>query len=89
MAMVIFEVLSGGIPFPDYDATWVVVEVPQGERPGRPQGAEGAWFMNDVWEMVKRCWSPQPESRPTAEAVVEFFDGISGDQKTLRAITSR
>ena len=39
--MVIWEVLSGQVPFPQYDACAVVVKVSKGEHPDRPQGVGG------------------------------------------------
>ena len=72
--MVIFEVLSGQVPFQGVYIPSILEKVLKGERPGRPQGAEGVWFTDDVWEMVEQCWSPQPERRPTARAVLEFLE---------------
>ena len=72
--MVILEVLTGKPPFP-HDNGWVVMrKVIAGERPERPQGAEAAWFTDDLWEALEQCWSPQPNVRPTVEAILEYLE---------------
>jgi serine/threonine protein kinase len=68
--MVVFEVLSGQPPFAGYKGFIVTRKVIEGERPERP---EGSWFTNDLWGTLKQCWSPQPEERPTAAAVLKFL----------------
>ena len=74
LGMVVLEVLSGQAPFPRYSGLIVMRKIIDGERPGRPQGAEGLWFTDDLWETLGRCWSPQPEDRPTVEAVLECLE---------------
>ena len=70
LGMVILEVLSGKPPFPDYNGMIVMRKVVEGERPGRPQGGEGVWFTDDLWEMLEQCWSSQPGRRPTIDTVL-------------------
>jgi len=71
LGMVILEVLSGKPPFPGYSGLIVMRKVIEGERPGRPEGKEEVWFTDDLWEMLQQCWLPQPERRPTIEAVLQ------------------
>ena len=77
LGMVIFEVLTGQPPFPQYAPFVVMRKIVDGERPERPQGAEAALFMNDLWETLEKCWSPQPKARPTIEAVLEHLEQSS------------
>ena len=78
LGMVIFEVLSGQIPFKrDGHELAVMREILEGEHPERPQGAEGARFTDDLWGMLKWCWSHQPKARPTVEAVLRHLEQIS------------
>ena len=72
--MVILEVLTGQAPFPAYNCFVVVRSIVAGERPERPQGAEAAWFTDDLWETLKQCRSPQPNVRPTVEAILEYLE---------------
>ena len=77
LGMVILEVLSGQAPFPHYNGLILMRKVIQGERPGRPQGVEGAWFTDDLWEMLGQCWLPQAKDRPAIEAVLECLKRAS------------
>ena len=71
LGMVILEVLTGKPPFPNCNGMVVMRKVVEGGRPGRPQGQEGVWFTSGLWEMLKQCWSLQPERRPTIDAVLQ------------------
>ena len=74
LGMVILEVLTGEPPFPNYNGMVVMRKVIEGERPGRPQGEEEVWFTDDLWEILEQCWSPQPERRPTINAVLQCLN---------------
>ncbi|KAF9651098.1 kinase-like protein [Thelephora ganbajun] len=74
LAMVILEVLSGVAPFASCKDVVVPRRVTKGERPARPQGEEGAWFTDRLWQMVQLCWMHQPEQRPTVKSVVEVLE---------------
>jgi len=69
--MVIYEVLSGQVPFVHSKEVIVMRKIIDGERPDRPEGAKGAWFTDDLWETLTQCWETQPGSRPGIEAVLE------------------
>jgi len=77
LGMVILEVLSGQAPFTRYKEFVVMRKVIEGERPGRPEGAEGVWFTDDFWRMLENCWSSQPKDRPTVEAILERLERAS------------
>jgi len=77
LGMVIFEVLSGQIPFAQFSGLTAMVRTVYGERPERPKGEEGAWFTDDAWETLEQCWSHQPERRPNVEAVLERLEQVS------------
>ena len=75
--MVIYEVLSGQVPFAQFKEVIVMRKVIDGERPERPEGAEGVWFTDGLWETLTQCWATQPGSRPGITAVLERLDQIS------------
>jgi len=77
LGMVILEVLSGQPPFA-LDKDFIVMrKVIEGERPGRPEGSEWAWFTDDLWRMLELCWAIPPETRPSIEAVLECLERVS------------
>ena len=77
LGMVIYEVLSGQAPFTPFKDFIVMRKVIEGERPVRPEGSEGIWFTDDLWETLNRCWATQPENRPSIEAVLECLERVS------------
>ena len=83
LGMVVLEVLTGQPPFPHYNDITVVRKVVDGERPMRPQGPESVWFTDDLWGMLERCWSPQLNVRPTAEAILGHLERASMSWRLL------
>ena len=77
LGMVILEVLSGQNPFPRDSPMTVMRKVVDGDRPGRPQGAEGAWFVDALWDTLELCWSPSPSSRPAVDTVFDCLKRVS------------
>ena len=81
LGMVIYEVLSGQVPFTPLKDFIVMRKVTNGERPARPEGAKGVLFSDELWWKVNLCWATQPASRPSIAAVLEYLDQISGTWK--------
>ena len=49
-----------------------------GGRPEKPEGVEEGWFTNYVWEVLERCWMPQPGDRPSIEDILQCLEEVSG-----------
>jgi len=81
LGMVIYEVLSGQIPFAQSTDLVVMRKVVKGEHPARPEGAKGVWFTDGIWGTIKLCWAIQPENRPNITAVLECLEQVSRDWK--------
>ena len=77
LGMVIYEVLSGQVPFHRFGSFAVVAMVGRGERPERPDGAEGRWFTDAVWRGLERCWAPKRDDRPSIEDVLRSLEEAS------------
>ena len=74
LGMVIYEVLSGQLPFFRHHGYAVVVKILKGERPGRPQGVEGRWFTDEIWSTLEHCWKPNPGDRPSIKWVLHCLE---------------
>jgi len=64
LGMVIYEVLSGLVPFTPAKPPTIIRKVLDRERPARPQGMQGEWFTDGIWEMVELCWKHESSGRP-------------------------
>ena len=72
LGMVIYETISGHLPFHAYTDLSVFVKVLEGKRPSR----EGK-FVDNLWETLERCWTPQPNARPRVEDVLQYLERVS------------
>ena len=81
LGMVIFEVLSGQVPFELCQDRTVIWKVIRGERPERPEGAKGVWFTDDLWETLNLCWATRPENRPRIQVVFRCLNRASSAWK--------
>ena len=77
LGMVTYEVLSGKMPFYRDTENLVVAKVLRGERPGRPRGAIGTWFTNEVWGVLESCWEHTPKDRPRIGDVLQSLENAS------------
>ena len=72
LGMVIYETVSGKLPFHRHADLTVITKVLEGERP--PQGGR---FTNSLWNMLEQCWTPQPNDRPSVEDVLQCLEMVS------------
>ena len=72
LGMVVYEIISGNLPFHENTDLTVFVKVLEGERPPR-----GAKFRNGLWRVLEQCWRPQPNGRPTIEGVLRYLEIFS------------
>lgn len=77
LGMVIYEVLSGKVPFATSVDVIVMRKVVEGDHPERPEGVRGLWFTDDLWGILNRCWATQPKSRPSIVVVSECLERAS------------
>jgi len=73
LGMVIYETISGNIPFHrDIDLTVFMKVVVKGEHPPR-----GVKFTKSLWEMLEQCWATKPDDRPGIEEVLRCLEMTS------------
>lgn len=70
--MVIYETISGHLPFHRYTNPIVLMKILEDERPPREVG-----FTDSLWEVLELCWVPQPIARPDIEDVLQYLESIS------------
>ena len=69
LGMVIYETITGNLPFHrDADLT-VFMKVVEGERPLRR-----AEFSKNLWGILERCWAHKPNNRPSIESVLRHLE---------------
>jgi len=78
LGMVIYELLSGHVPFHHFNHHAAAAKILRGEHPERPHGVEGDWLAGNVWEVLERCWTPQPGDRPSIKDILQCLEGVSG-----------
>ena len=72
LGMVIYETISGNLPFHKDTNPAVFMKVVEGKYPPR-----GMRFTDALWEMLELCWAAQPLNRPTAEQVLQRLGTVS------------
>ena len=68
------QVLTSHQPFHDLSHLEFMLTVARGGHPKRPPAAESLGFSDELWELLKLCWSESSSARPTAE---RLFDHLS------------
>ena len=79
LGMVIYEVLSGQVPFAPCNVGFIISKkIVEGERPERPSGLRGTWFTKDLWALLERCWSAQPQTAPPRSLYLDIWSRLQG-----------
>jgi len=74
--MAVLELLTGKPPFPEYRSDAAVIRaLMTGAQPKRPTEL-GERLKDGMWALMQRCWTREPSSRPTMEAVVTELQGM-------------
>jgi len=72
LGMLIYETISGNLPFYKDTNPAVFMKIVEGKHPPR-----GMRFTDNLWEMLELCWATQPLNRPTAEHVLRRLETVS------------
>jgi hypothetical protein len=70
------QIFTLNLPFSHIRDTFgLFLRVAKGdERPINPVGCENIGFTDDLWDMMQRGWSAQPESRSSLSAFIELLE---------------
>jgi serine/threonine protein kinase len=74
LGMVVYETVSGKLPFHKDTAFTASLKVIRGERPRRGGGEN---FTEGLWKMLELCWAPDPNDRPSIEGVLCCLEAAS------------
>ena len=69
LGMVIYETISGRLPFHKDADLNVFLKVLEGERPSRE-----TCFTDSIWRILEACWKAQPGDRPSIEDVLRRLE---------------
>jgi serine/threonine protein kinase len=70
LAMVFLEVLTGKLPFSEFNSDFhVSTAVMRGRRPRRPTGLPD--LTDDFWRLVEHCWEQETSQRPDITTILD------------------
>ena len=72
LGMVIYEIISGSLPFHEYADLAVFMKVSKGEIPPR-----GARFTRSLWKVLGLCWASHTNNRPSIKGVLQGLEVAS------------
>jgi serine/threonine protein kinase len=68
-AMVVIEIFTGNLPFPDLVDIQVQLAVGKDKRPRKPADASRLGLSSTAWRLVEDCWNKKPQKRPSIQDV--------------------
>jgi len=74
LSMVIIELYTGKIPFPNSPDPTVILLVARGRRPPKPVSGEALGLTPTIWELTKRCWHKNPAKRPDTSEILAYLE---------------
>ncbi|KAF9789407.1 kinase-like domain-containing protein [Thelephora terrestris] len=82
-SMVVVELVTGSVPFPDSTDYNIIHMVTKGKRPPKPPRFDAPGTSKAVWEVAKKCWHGTADKRPEAVQVLQCLNGIkNGGERT-------
>ena len=82
LGMTMYQVFTGKWPFFPKREVEVMHAVMSGERPPKPENAEGIGMTEVVWDLLTRCWREDKTTRLAIAEVLKKFHEITGEGKT-------
>ncbi|KAH7318028.1 kinase-like domain-containing protein [Rhizoctonia solani] len=79
LGMVIFETISGTLPYEGLMMHTILYKIMSGETPGRPEAHIPTEIeqADRLWVLIKSCWAQTPLERPKAYEVKNVMDVIT------------
>ncbi|CAE6399658.1 unnamed protein product [Rhizoctonia solani] len=91
LGMTLYEVMTGQLPYyGKSDVLVILLVVQKREPPERPESIpDGHETMDNLWELLLRCWSFEPTARPSAAGVAEAVKTLRADAVLSRKMAAR
>ena len=77
LGVTVYQVLTGQWPFFPKKGAEVMLAVLSGERPTKPENAEGIMMTNALWSLLEECWNEDRSMRPDISRVLCRFCDIT------------
>ena len=82
LGMAVYQVLTGKWPFFPMREGEVTHAVISGERPSKPENAEGIGMTEAVWDLLRECWKEDRMKRPNISDILKRFCAIADEGRT-------
>jgi len=76
LSMVIVELATGKMPFPDYTDHNVTIMISKGKRPSKPSRFEAPGISSGVWKVAKKCWHEKPKERLESREILQHLENL-------------
>ena len=71
------QVLCGHVPYDGWDRDRIGEAILKGIRPYRPKGATHLGLVDELWDILQRCWDERREARPDLRVIRTCLDEIT------------
>ncbi|KAF9643164.1 kinase-like protein [Thelephora ganbajun] len=77
LSMVIVELVTGKMPFPEYTDHNVIVMISEGKRPSKPRHFDAPGMTPMIWKIAQKCWHEKANERPEVDAVLQSLEVLA------------
>ncbi|KAF9789222.1 kinase-like domain-containing protein [Thelephora terrestris] len=85
LGLVVFQVLTGEIPFRNIRITEIGFRLAMGDRPEKPANAPAIGFSDSLWTFAQRCWDGDRTLRPKVAEVVTRLAEAAANWNTFES----
>jgi len=81
------QVLCGHAPYSDImNGGAVIKAIMDGRRPQKPEAAATLGFTDELWGIIRRCWSADADARPDVRTVLSHLDHATWSWETRQLV---
>lgn len=71
-----WQVLCGRVPYDGWESERINDAILQGVRPYKPEAAAHLGLVDELWELLRRCWEDKREVRPDLRTIRACLEGV-------------